>query len=75
MAQRDDNGATRAETRLAAIVIIATMALWMGASYLGGRLGLPVRFAFLIDLAALAAFFWALVVLFRVWRKRQEHGE
>ena len=30
-----------------------------------------VRYVFLADLAALAAFFWALVVLFQVWRKRQ----
>ncbi|PWE34129.1 hypothetical protein DDZ14_01885 [Maritimibacter sp. 55A14] len=61
--------------RLAAGVIIVTMILWMAASFLGGRLGLPPRYAFLFDLAALAAFFWALVVLYRVWRQRREDGE
>jgi hypothetical protein len=73
--QDPDSPEMRAQARLAAIVIAATMILWMGASYLGGELGLPARFAFLLDFAALAAFFWALVVLFRIWRRRREHGE
>ena len=38
--------------------------LWMGFSWLGGQLELPVRFVFLVDFAALAAFFFAMVVLF-----------
>lgn len=62
---------TDPQIRQAAIVIIAAMVLWMGASVFGGYLGLPSRYAFLIDLAALAAFLWAMIVLFRVWRKRQ----
>ncbi|MEM7441022.1 MAG: DUF5337 family protein [Pseudomonadota bacterium] len=69
MAPKDD--ARAGQIRLAAIVIMATMVIWMGASFLGGELGLPTRFAFLIDLAALAAFFWALVVLFFAWRSGQ----
>ncbi len=47
------------------------MVVWMGANLIGGQIGLPTRFAFLFDLIALAAFFWALVVLFQAWRKRQ----
>ncbi|MBR9864169.1 MAG: DUF5337 domain-containing protein [Rhodobacteraceae bacterium] len=47
------------------------MVIWMGASWIGGMIGLPARFAFLFDFAALAAFFWALVVLYQAWRKRQ----
>lgn len=60
---------------MAAIVILVTMVVWMGASFIGGQIGLPTRFAFLFDLAAMAAFFWALVVLFQVWRARQRDKE
>lgn len=60
-----------AQIRIASIVIIVTMVVWMGASFIGGQIGLPTRYAFLIDLAALAAFFWALVNLYQAWRKRQ----
>jgi Zn-dependent protease with chaperone function len=62
---------TARQTRQVAFVLAATMILWMGASYLGGRLGWETRFAFLFDLAAMAAFLWALVVTYRIWRKRQ----
>lgn len=58
----------------ASIVIICAMVLWMAGSALGGYLGLAPRFAFLLDLACLAAFAWALVVLLRVWRARQSNG-
>lgn len=61
-----------AQARQAAIVIFVTMAVWMLAQWLGGQMGWPVRFVFLFDLAAGAAFLWALIVLFRVWRKRQQ---
>ncbi|MCZ8080907.1 MAG: DUF5337 domain-containing protein [Rhodobacteraceae bacterium] len=59
------------QTRQVAFVLAGTMILWMGASFLGGRLGWETRFAFLFDLAAMAAFIWALVVTYRIWRKRQ----
>lgn len=59
------------QARQAAIVIFATMLIWVGAQILGGQLGWPLRFAFLFDLMAGAAFIWALVVLFRVWRARK----
>jgi Family of unknown function (DUF5337) len=48
-----------------------TMIGWMGAQWLGGQMGWDVRYAFLFDLAALAAFFWALVVTYQIWRKRR----
>ena len=59
------------QVRIASIVIVVTMVLWMGASFIGGSIGLEARFAFLFDLAALAAFLWALIVLFNAWRTRQ----
>lgn len=62
----------RGQIRLAAIVMASTMILWMGASFLGGQLGLPPRFAFLFDLAAIAALVWALFVTYWVWKARRE---
>lgn len=59
------------QARLAAVVMAVTIVLWMGAQWLGGQMGWPVRYVFLFDFAALAAFIWALVVTYRIWRKRQ----
>jgi len=64
----------KGQIRLASIVIVVTMPLWLGISFLGGKFGFPPRFAFLSDFAALAAFVFALIVLFRVWRQRQDDG-
>ena len=68
----DKSDQQKAQTRLASIVILVAMLGWMLVSFLGGKFGLPVRFAFLADFAAIAAFAWALIVLFKVWRQRQE---
>ncbi len=65
------NDGTQAQIRIASIVILVTFPAWMGLSWLGGRLGWDASWAFLFDLSALAAFFWAGFVLFQVWRKRQ----
>ena len=59
------------EARLVAVVIAATMILWLGAQWLGGKAGWETRFVFLFDLAALAAFIWALVVTWRIWRRQK----
>jgi Family of unknown function (DUF5337) len=61
------------QARLAAIVIAATMLLWMGVQWLGGQFGWESRYVFLFDFAALAAFFWALVVTYRIWRTRRDN--
>ena len=58
--------------RMVALVIAGTMLLWMAAQWIGGRFDLAPRYAILFDLAALAAFFWALVVTFQIWRKRRQ---
>jgi hypothetical protein len=57
------------DARLVAIVLVATMALWLGAQWLGGQLGWEARFVFLFDLAALAAFLWTMVVTYRIWAR------
>lgn len=53
------------------LVIAATMLLWIGANALGPAMGLPGRYALLFDFAALAALFWAMVVIYQMWRARQ----
>ncbi len=58
--------------RLVALVIAATVILWLAAQWLGGWLGLPVRYVFLFDLAALAGFVWALFATWQIWRRRRE---
>lgn len=70
---KTDERAQAAQMRLAAVVIAVAMVLWLGGQWLGGRLGLDPRYAFLLDFAALAAFVFAFVVIWRVWRKRQEN--
>jgi len=75
MTRDADNLALAKQARLAAIVIAVTGVVWLGAVSFGGQLGLPPRFVFLFDFAALAAFFFALVILFRVWRSRRTQGE
>ena len=75
MSQRTEEDKRLArQARLVSIVIAATMVLWMGAQWLGGYLGLPARFVFLVDLFALAGFLWALIVTFQIWRRRRENG-
>jgi hypothetical protein len=63
---------TARQARFVGLVMAATMILWMGAQWLGGRLGLPERYVFLFDFAALAAFIWALVVTYQIWRRRRD---
>lgn len=59
------------DARLVAVVIAATVVLWLGAQWLGGWAGWDTRYAFLFDLSALAAFVWALVATWRIWRRGQ----
>ena len=67
----DDEMRLARRARLVGTVMVATMLLWFAAQWIGGTLGLAPRFVFLIDLMALAAFAWALVNVFWIWRARQ----
>lgn len=70
-ASNPDVDRNRRDARLIAFIIAGTMLAWMGVQWLGGRLGWEPRYAFLLDLAALAAFFWALVVTYQIWRRHK----
>jgi hypothetical protein len=69
-----DQGTTRrARTaRTVAVVLCLTMVAWVGLQWLGGRFGWAARWAFLFDLAALAAFLWAMIVTVGLWRARKD---
>jgi hypothetical protein len=67
---RPDDGQAR-KARIAAIVLAATMILWMGLQVVGGEMGWPVELTLLFDLAALAGFVWSLAVTYQIWRKRR----
>ncbi|MEM9795126.1 MAG: DUF5337 family protein [Pseudomonadota bacterium] len=54
------------------MVILGTFVTWALAQFVGARLGLPLRWIALVDLAALAALGWALVLTYGVWRMRRE---
>ncbi|MGY6535963.1 MAG: DUF5337 domain-containing protein [Pararhodobacter sp.] len=71
--EEEHDHAKRRQVRQIAIVLAATMALWMFFSWAGGFYGWPARFAFLIDFLALAAFAWALIVSLRLWRARRNN--
>ena len=68
----DQEEALARKSRLVAVVITVAMLLWMGAQWLGGRIGLQTRYAFLFDLAALAALAWAMINTYQIWRTRRD---
>ncbi len=68
----DQEQALARKSRMVAVVITVAMVLWMGAQWIGGRIGLDPKFAFLFDLAALAAFFWTMIVTYQIWRTRRD---
>lgn len=60
------------KARMVSVVIAMTMLIWLGLQWLGGQLGLPSRFALLLDFAALAAFVWACFVIYQIWRDQRQ---
>jgi ABC-type uncharacterized transport system involved in gliding motility auxiliary subunit len=76
--RRDDPDRDRRlvrQVRIAALVMAGTMVAWMGGQYIGGQQGWPLRYAFLMDIAAIAALVWALVVTYWVWKARRGDPE
>ena len=72
MADLRNDQADMAQGRLIALVVAGAMIGWMGFEWLGGQMGWPVKYVLLADLSAAAAFIWAMVAAFRIWRRRQQ---
>ena len=58
------------EARKIAVVIAAAAILWIVIEALGGQYNWPPKYIFLADLSAAAAFIWAMVAAFRIWRRQ-----
>ena len=74
MSESSDTALAR-KGRTVGLVIAVTMLLWLAVQWVGPALGLPGRYVFLFDFAALAALFWAMVVIFQMWQVRQAAKE
>ncbi|OWU83661.1 hypothetical protein ATO6_17525 [Oceanicola sp. 22II-s10i] len=58
--------------RVIALVIAGTMVIWLLGTALVPWMGLPARYVFLFDLAAIAAFIWVFINIWQLWRLRQQ---
>lgn len=65
--KKDDRG----QVKLVSVVLVVTMGAWLLLQEIGGQYGWPAKYTFLIDLAALAGFAFALITTYRIWRNRQ----
>ena len=70
---RDEDLALARQARLAGAVVAVAMLVWLLAQWAGPQLGIAGNYALLIDLLALAAFVWALVVAVRIWHRRRNN--
>lgn len=68
---REKDTAIAKQGRTTALVIAGSMLIWIAAQALGPAIGLPGRYALLVDFAVLAALVWAMVNIYQIWRKRQ----
>ena len=57
--------------RVVGLVIAAAMLIWILAQSLGSYLGLPGRYALLIDFLAMVVFLWAIISGLLMWRSRR----
>ena len=67
---RERRGEIR-QGRVVGLVIAITMLIWILAQSLGSYLGLPGRYALLIDFLAMVAFLWAIISGILMWRSRR----
>ena len=72
MSAHDPTSHTRTG-KTAALVVAGAGLLWLVAQWLGGELGVPIRYMVLIDLFAMAAMAWAVIVGVSLWRKQGRH--
>ncbi len=71
----DSDRALARKGQTVGLVIAVTMVLWLAAQWAGPALGLPGRYALLVDFAALAALVWAMVVIYQMWQARRASHE
>ncbi|RMD49940.1 MAG: hypothetical protein D6832_00750 [Alphaproteobacteria bacterium] len=62
------------QARQAAVVIVVTALGWIAVNLVGSAAGVAPRWMFLADFAALAAFAWSFIVLYRVRRRSRQRG-
>ncbi|MEM9476338.1 MAG: DUF5337 domain-containing protein [Pseudomonadota bacterium] len=70
--EKEKNRDLARQGRLVGVLIAMTMVLWMAAQWLGGEMGWELRYVFLFDLVALAAFAWGMYLTWQLWRKRRD---
>lgn len=68
----DFDAAFARRMRVVAVAIAATTLVWLVMGEIGRQYGWDGRYALLIDLAAIAAYVWALSNAWMLWRKRRE---
>ena len=73
--QTKDSRREAKQGRVVALVIAISMVIWILAQSLGPYLGLPGRYAILIDFLALVAFLWAIISGMLMWRSRRTNGK
>ena len=59
------------QARLVGVVMAVAIVAWVVLQWVGREFGWDPRYAFLMDFSALAAFGWALIETFRIWRQRK----
>jgi len=65
----------RGQMRQVALVIAVAALAWVALQWLAARGGWNPRYVVLGDLAAGAAFIWALIVTLRIWRRQRRAGQ
>jgi xanthine/uracil/vitamin C permease (AzgA family) len=61
-----------AKGRMISLIIVGTMLLWLLSLWLAPKIGIPPRYALLLDLVALAALAWSFVMSMQLKRARKE---
>lgn len=70
---KDKEQAIARKGRHIGVVIAVTMLLWLAMTlFIGPALQMPGRYALLFDFAAIAAFIYAGVNIFQLWRMRRD---
>ena len=64
-----DREKDRRDGRKAALVIAGATILWLAYQVLGTQMGWSAQTALIGDLAAIAAYIYALALVWRIWRR------